>query len=69
MSKKERKKERKKENQLAWSTGVENTFFVLKSGQDSENRAAHPHQEFLGVPPWDKKKFARRGYGLLVTFS
>ena len=23
----------------------------LKSGQDLEKRAAHPHQEFLGVPP------------------
>ena len=27
------------------------TFFGLKSGQDLENRAAHPHQEFSGVPP------------------
>ena len=27
------------------------TFFGLKSGQDLENRAAHPHQEFPGVPP------------------
>ena len=26
-------------------------FFGLKSGQDLENRAAHPHQEFPGVPP------------------
>ena len=25
------------------------TFFGLKSGQDLENRAAHPHQEFPGV--------------------
>ena len=28
------------------------TFFGLKSGLDLENRAAHPHQEFLGrLPP------------------
>ena len=27
------------------------TFFGLKSGQDLENRAAHPHQEIPGVPP------------------
>ena len=26
-------------------------FFGLKSGQDLKNRATHPHQEFLGVPP------------------
>ena len=27
------------------------TFFGLKEGQDLENRAAQPHQGFLGVPP------------------
>ena len=27
------------------------TFFFLKSGQDLENRAAHPFQEFPGKPP------------------
>ena len=27
------------------------TFFGLKSGQDLKNRAAHPRQEFPGVPP------------------
>ena len=27
------------------------TCFGLKWGQDLENRAAHPHQEFPGVPP------------------
>ena len=26
-------------------------FFYLKSGQDLENRAVHPHQEFPGAPP------------------
>ena len=29
------------------------TFFGLKYGQDLENRAAHPHQEFPGVSPGD----------------
>ena len=27
------------------------TFFGLKEGQDLEYWAAHPHQEFPGVPP------------------
>ena len=28
------------------------TFFGLKSGQDLENQAPHPHQvQFLGLPP------------------
>ena len=27
------------------------TFLGLKYGQDLENRAAHPRQEFPGVPP------------------
>ena len=31
--------------------GVGNGTFGLKQGQDSENRAAHPHKEFPGVPP------------------
>ena len=26
------------------------TYFGLKYGQDLQNRAAHPHQEFTGVP-------------------
>ena len=26
-------------------------FLGLKLGQDLENQAAHPHQEFPGVPP------------------
>ena len=26
-------------------------FFGLEKGQVLENRAAHPHQEFPGVPP------------------
>ena len=33
-------------------TGVENDrFFGLKHGQDLENQAAHPHQEFPAVVP------------------
>ena len=39
---------------LFWSglkTGAENYIFCLKSGQDLENWAAHPHDEFPGVPP------------------
>ena len=32
--------------------GVRNDKFVgFRYGQDLENRAAHPHQEFPGVPP------------------
>ena len=31
--------------------GVKNDIFGLKWGQDLENRAAHPNQEFPGVPP------------------
>ena len=31
------------------------TFFGLKQGQDLENPAANPHQEFQGVPPGKKK--------------
>ena len=31
------------------------TFFGLQQGQDLENRAAHPHQEFLAVPPGELK--------------
>ena len=39
------------------------TFFGLKSGQDLENRAAHPYQEFSGVtpPPPQEKPLAPRG--------
>ena len=33
-------------------TGVENDIFGSEiMGQDFENGAAHPHQEFPGVPP------------------
>ena len=36
---------------LGLKTGVVNYFFFcLKQGQDFENQAAHPHQEFPGVP-------------------
>ena len=33
-------------------TGVENDIFAVKQGQDLENQAANPHQEFQGVPPF-----------------
>ena len=36
---------------LVWKWVWKITFFGLKSGQDLKNRAAHPHQEFPGVPP------------------
>ena len=36
---------------MGLKTGAENNSFGLKSGQDLENRAAHPHQEFPGVHP------------------
>ena len=36
-------------------TDTENYIFGLKSSQDLENRAAHPHQEFPGVPPGKMK--------------
>ena len=41
---------------LVWKRVRKNTFLGPKSGKDLENRAAHPHQEFPGVPP--------RGQGL-----
>ena len=31
---------------LVWKRVWKITFFGLKSGQDLENQAAHPHQEF-----------------------
>ena len=34
-----------------WKRVWKITFFGLKEGQDLENRAAHPHLEFPGVPP------------------
>ena len=37
------------------------TFFFLKSGQDLENRAAHPYKEFQGVLP--------RGFRLYFLLS
>ena len=32
-------------------TGVENYIFWSEIGSGLENRAAHPHLEFQGVPP------------------
>ena len=34
---------------------MENDIFGLKQGQDLENQAAHPHQEFPGVPTGNKR--------------
>ena len=34
-----------------WKLVWKITFSGLKSSQDLRNRAAHPHQEFPGVPP------------------
>ena len=36
---------------LVWKRVWKTTFFRLKWAQGLENRAVHPHQEFLGVPP------------------
>ena len=36
---------------LVWKQVLKITLFGLKSGQYLENWAAHPHQEFPGVPP------------------
>ena len=37
--------------EIGLKTGVENDIFFLKTGQDLENRAAHPYQEFPGKTP------------------
>ena len=39
---------------LVWKQVWTKTFFDLKSGQDLNNRAAHPHQEFPlpGAKTW-----------------
>ena len=36
---------------LVWKRVRKIIVFGLKQDQDLKNRAAHPHQEFLGVPP------------------
>ena len=36
------------------------TFFWSEIGLGFENRAAHPHQEFLGVPPGEGTLITRR---------
>ena len=45
---------------LLWKRVWKITFSGLKSGQNLENRAAHPHQEFPGVPP-GKQAYQPRG--------
>ena len=44
------------------------TFFGLKYSQGLENRAAHPHQEFLGVPPGFKRHLNEPLSRFLVHF-
>ena len=44
---------------LVWKRVLKITLFGLKSGQDFKNRAAHPHQEFAGVPPGDTSLFSQ----------
>ena len=41
---------------LVWKRVRKISFFGPKKGQDLENRAAHPHQEFPGVPPGYENK-------------
>ena len=43
------------------------TFFGLKSGQDLENRAAHPHQEFPG--PRGRESDASANYSFIVSLT
>ena len=45
---------------LVWKQVWKITSFGLKYGQDLENRAAHPHQEFPGVSPPPGLKVANR---------
>ena len=45
------------------------TFFGLKQGQDLENRAAHPHQEFPGVPAWGKRLLRGLPSGSIVCLK
>ena len=40
-----------------WKQVWKMTLFGLKKGQDLENRAAQPHQEFPGVPPLPVRKY------------
>ena len=62
---------------LVWKRVQKITSFRLKSGQDLENRAAHPHQEFPGVSPkpttrqWEIQNsiFRRPVYCFFPTFK
>ena len=47
---------------VVWKRVCKITFFRLKSGQDLKNRAAHPHQEFPGVPPQPPRPFPPGGH-------
>ena len=52
---------------LVWKRVWKNTFFGLKQGQEVENRAAHPYQEFPVVPPGGKRHLAK--FSLVVYCS
>ena len=54
---------------LVWKRVWKITFFGLKSGQDLKNRAAHPHQEFPGVPPGEIHLHTIRYRTSLLPFS
>ena len=46
-----------------WKQVLKLTFFGLKYNHNLENRAAHPNQEFPGVPHWkDYQKASNVGY-------
>ena len=51
---------------LVWKGVWKITFFGLKCGQDLENQAAHPHQEFPGVLPREASVPTPR-YGQYLT--
>ena len=44
-----------------------NNFLVRKWGQDLENRVAHPHDEFPGIPP--PGKFISVTSSVVLSFS
>ena len=54
---------------LVWKRVGKITFFGLKSGQDLKNQAAHPHQEFPGVPPGIQRKIFVDQIGLCISWS
>lgn len=45
------------------------TLFSLKQGQDLDNRVAHPHLEFPGVPPVKSLKDGVSIWYIIMNFS